>query len=131
MKFLIYTVGASALMLVGILAVGFAAGSFNMIELAKTGSDWIPNLFISAELAFLLIMAAFAVKLPIWPFHTWLQTPTPTPPLPSALCWPACFSRWGATASSGSPSASFPKSPISLGSGWRPWGWSTFCTGPS
>ena len=81
MKFLIYTVGASALMLVGILAVGFAAGSFNMIELAKTGSDWIPNLFISAELAFLLIMAAFAVKLPIWPFHTWLpdaHTDAPT-----------------------------------------------------
>ena len=81
MKFLIYTVGASALMLVGILAVGFAAGSFNMIELAKTGSDWIPNLFISAELVFLLIMAAFAVKLPIWPFHTWLpdaHTDAPT-----------------------------------------------------
>ena len=81
MKFLIYTVGASALMLVGILAVGFAAGSFNMIELANTGSDWIPNLFISAELVFLLIMAAFAVKLPIWPFHTWLpdaHTDAPT-----------------------------------------------------
>ena len=62
MKFLIYTVGASALMLVGILAVGFSAGSFNMIELAQTGSDWVPNLFISAELVFLLIMAAFAVQ---------------------------------------------------------------------
>ena len=81
MKFLIYTVGASALMLVGILAVGFAAGSFNMIELAESGTDWIPNLFISAELVFLLIMAAFAVKLPIWPFHTWLpdaHTDAPT-----------------------------------------------------
>ena len=81
MKFLIYTVGASALMLVGILAVGFAAGSFNMIELAESGADWIPNLFISAELVFLLIMAAFAVKLPIWPFHTWLpdaHTDAPT-----------------------------------------------------
>ena len=81
MKFLIYTVGASALMLVGILAVGFSAGSFNMIELAQTGSDWVPNLFISAELVFLLIMAAFAVKLPIWPFHTWLpdaHTDAPT-----------------------------------------------------
>ncbi len=78
MKFLIYTVGASALMLVGILAVGFAAGSFNMIELAESG---IPEMFISAELAFLLIMAAFAVKLPIWPFHTWLpdaHTDAPT-----------------------------------------------------
>ena len=81
MKFLIYTVGASAFMLVGILAVGFAAGSFNMIELAQSGADWIPNLFISAELVFLLIIAAFAVKLPIWPFHTWLpdaHTDAPT-----------------------------------------------------
>ena len=81
MKFLIYTVGASAFMLVGILLVGFAAGTFDMIELANTSQAWIPKLFISAEGAFFLIMAAFAVKLPIWPFHTWLpdaHTDAPT-----------------------------------------------------
>ena len=81
MKFLIYTVGASAFMLVGILLVGFAGGTFDMIELARSGQEWIPNLFISAQGVFLLIMAAFAVKLPIWPFHTWLpdaHTDAPT-----------------------------------------------------
>ncbi|MEE9247403.1 MAG: NADH-quinone oxidoreductase subunit M [Dehalococcoidia bacterium] len=81
MKFLIYTVGASAFMLVGILLVGFAGGTFDMIELARSGQEWIPNLFISAEGVFLLIIAAFAVKLPIWPFHTWLpdaHTDAPT-----------------------------------------------------
>ena len=68
-------------MLVGILSVGFASGTFDMMELAATSQDWIPKLFISAEGVFLLIMAAFAVKLPIWPFHTWLpdaHTDAPT-----------------------------------------------------
>ncbi|MEE9199592.1 MAG: NADH-quinone oxidoreductase subunit M [Dehalococcoidia bacterium] len=81
MKFLIYTLGSSAFMLVGILVVGFAAGTFDMVELAATSGDWIPKLFISGEAAFFLIMAAFAVKLPIWPFHTWLpdaHTDAPT-----------------------------------------------------
>ena len=81
MKFLIYTVGASAFMLVGILLVGFAGGTFDMIELARSGQEWIPNLFISAQGVFLLIIVAFAVKLPIWPFHTWLpdaHTDAPT-----------------------------------------------------
>ncbi len=81
MKFLIYTVGASAFMLVGILAVGFAAGTFDMVELGRTSLDWAPKLFISAEAVFFLIIAAFAVKLPIWPFHTWLpdaHTDAPT-----------------------------------------------------
>ncbi len=81
MKFLIYTLGSSALMLVGFLAIGFAAGTFDMVELSRTGPDWISSLFISAEAVFFLIMAAFAVKLPIWPFHTWLpdaHTDAPT-----------------------------------------------------
>ena len=81
MKFLIYTLGSSSLMLVGLLAVGFAAGTFDMVELSQTGPDWLPNLFISAEAVFFLILAAFAVKLPIWPFHTWLpdaHTDAPT-----------------------------------------------------
>ena len=80
MKFLIYTVGASAFMLVGILLVGFAANTFDMVDL-RTRQDWIPALFISAEAVFFLIIAAFAVKLPIWPFHTWLpdaHTDAPT-----------------------------------------------------
>ena len=99
-----------------------------MIELAKTGSDWIPNLFISAELAFLLIMAAFAVKLPIWPFHTWLPDAHTDAPTAVSVMLAGVLLKMGGYASFESPSASSPKSQISWQSGWRSWGWSTFCT---
>lgn len=77
-KFLIYTIAGSALMLVGFLALGFTAGTFDWLELSERSltADLIP---LSA--IFLLIMAAFAVKLPVVPFHTWLpdaHTDAPT-----------------------------------------------------
>lgn len=71
MKFFLYTLAGSVFMLLGILGVYFwvTPHSFNMIELAGTlpGMDF--NLQILLFLAFFL---GFAVKLPIFPFHTWL-----------------------------------------------------------
>lgn len=77
-KFLIYTIAGSALMLVGLLALGFSAGTFDVIELQ---SSVIRDGIIPVSAMFFLIMAAFAVKLPIVPFHTWLpdaHTDAPT-----------------------------------------------------
>ncbi|MGH2588323.1 MAG: complex I subunit 4 family protein [Dehalococcoidia bacterium] len=77
-KFLIYTIAGSALMLTGILALGFSAGTFDWTELRRTP---IEGGLIPAAAMFFLIMAAFAVKLPIVPFHTWLpdaHTDAPT-----------------------------------------------------
>ncbi|MEE9324538.1 MAG: NADH-quinone oxidoreductase subunit M [Dehalococcoidia bacterium] len=78
MKFLIYTLGGSAFMLVGILVLGFSAGTFDMVELA---SMELHIAFLSIEAVFFLIFVAFAVKLPVWPLHTWLpdaHTDAPT-----------------------------------------------------
>ena len=62
-KFVIYTIAGSLLMLVAILAAGLDAGTFDMAELAGQGtSTWI----------FLGFAIAFAVKAPVWPFHGWL-----------------------------------------------------------
>jgi len=77
-KFVIYTIAGSALMLVGLLALGFSAGTFDWFELRERG---IADGIIPATAMFFLIMAAFAVKLPIVPFHTWLpdaHTDAPT-----------------------------------------------------
>ena len=78
MKFLIYTIAGSAFMLIGILALYFSAGTFDMTELGKTP---LQPVLLSAQAIFFLIFLAFAIKLPIWPLHTWLpdaHTDAPT-----------------------------------------------------
>jgi NADH-quinone oxidoreductase subunit M len=77
-KFLIYTIAGSALMLAGLLSLGFSAGSFDWMVLRESP---IADGFIPATAMFFLIVAAFAVKLPVVPFHTWLpdaHTDAPT-----------------------------------------------------
>jgi NADH-quinone oxidoreductase subunit M len=61
-KFVIYTLAGSLLMLVSVIALGLSAGTFDMTAIGESGSTWI----------FLGFAAAFAVKAPIWPFHGWL-----------------------------------------------------------
>lgn len=68
-KFVLYTMAGSAFMLVGILALYFGAEphTFDMLKLQA-----MPYAAAFQAVVFLLILAAFAIKLPIFPFHTWL-----------------------------------------------------------
>ncbi|TAK24541.1 MAG: NADH-quinone oxidoreductase subunit M [Chloroflexota bacterium] len=69
-KFVIYTLAGSALMLVGILALYFnspAPHTFDMIALGAM--TWSP---VFQAAVFLFLFFGFAVKLPMVPFHTWL-----------------------------------------------------------
>ncbi len=78
-KYVLYTFFGSALMLVGILTLGFTAETFDIRELAQIGE--IQDAIIPAWAIFTLIIAAFLIKLPIVPFHTWLpdaHTDAPT-----------------------------------------------------
>ena len=79
MKFLIFTILGSAFMLVGILALYFSTGTFDMSILPQK----IPqaDLLIPASWIFILTIIGFAVKLPVIPLHTWLpdaHTDAPT-----------------------------------------------------
>ncbi len=71
-KFFLYTLGASAFLLVGILAlVAIHAGqtgvtTFDVRRLASTHLSGTAGVLL-----FLSFTAAFAVKAPIFPFHTW------------------------------------------------------------
>jgi len=69
MKFVLFTFFGSALMLVGFLALGFSADTFDMEKLAAAD---LSRPLISLQAIFFLIFAAFAIKLPVIPFHTWL-----------------------------------------------------------
>src|SRR3989449_10330426 len=78
-KYVLYTFFGSALMLVGILTLGFTADTFDIRQLARIGD--IHNAIIPTWAIFTLIIASFLIKLPIVPFHTWLpdaHTDAPT-----------------------------------------------------
>jgi NADH-quinone oxidoreductase subunit M len=79
-KFFLYTLFGSIFMLLGFLALYFKTGAqtFDMLELrelAPIGSRLFQNL------TFLGLFLGFAIKVPMWPFHTWLpdaHTEAPT-----------------------------------------------------
>ena len=66
-KFFLYTLLGSVLMLLAIMAMYWAAGTTSIPDMMafKFGADmqfWL----------FLAFFASFAVKMPMWPVHTWL-----------------------------------------------------------
>lgn len=70
-KFFLYTLVGSAILLVGILAVYLATGSqtFDIQAIAQMAQGIDPRVAFWIFLAFFF---GFAVKVPVWPFHTWL-----------------------------------------------------------
>ena len=78
-KFFLYTLAGSLFMLLGILALYFHSTphTFNILELSQqTYSRFFQ------QLIFIAFFLGFAIKVPIWPFHTWLpdahvEAPTP------------------------------------------------------
>ena len=66
-KFFLYTLAGSILMLLALLAMWFRAGTTDIAVLQHTAFP--PHLQYWLFLAFL---ASFAVKVPMWPVHTWL-----------------------------------------------------------
>ena len=79
MKFIIFTLLGSALMFVGILVLFFSVDTFSIVDLPSKIEG--ARLALPAGAIFALLFAAFAVKLPVWPVHTWLpdaHTDAPT-----------------------------------------------------
>ncbi len=91
-KFFIYTLAGSVLMLIVLLAFYFYAPAgmrtFNLIEMATNAGiqeAYREATFLGwrfAPLMFVLLYIGFAIKVPVFPFHTWLpdahvEAPTP------------------------------------------------------
>jgi NADH-quinone oxidoreductase subunit M len=72
-KFFLYTMAGSILMLLAILWLGAEGGTFNLAQiLGKLQSGELVYPSGTETLLFLMFAAAFAVKVPLWPFHSWL-----------------------------------------------------------
>ena len=73
-KFVLYTMAGSVLMLVAILALywqhGAATGTFTF-DLPVV-ARWVVPAGLGQNLMFLAFALAFAIKVPLFPFHTWL-----------------------------------------------------------
>jgi NADH-quinone oxidoreductase subunit M len=79
-KYVIYTLFGSAFMLAGILSLYFATGSLSMVDIAQGGMAMVQSVIPVAGI-FWLLLIGFAVKLPVFPLHTWLpdaHTDAPT-----------------------------------------------------
>jgi NADH-quinone oxidoreductase subunit M len=66
-KFFLYTFLGSVLMLVAFIYLYYQAGSFDILAWHDVKLGLTPQILI-----FLAFLAAFAVKVPMWPVHTWL-----------------------------------------------------------
>jgi NADH-quinone oxidoreductase subunit M len=87
LKFILFTMGGSLGLLLAIQMIGAVSGTFDLVEILKI---WpainnaeifaIPSATVKA-IAFWAFVVAFAIKVPVWPFHTWLpdaHTEAPT-----------------------------------------------------
>jgi NADH-quinone oxidoreductase subunit M len=69
-KFFLYTMAGSILMLLAILYLGLQGDTFSVPDLISQNARWVGS---GAEIwLFLAFAAAFAIKVPLWPFHSWL-----------------------------------------------------------
>ncbi len=88
LKFILYTMAGSLGLLLAIQMMGVASGTFDIVKLTALWPDTAPlPLFgldpaVIKAIAFWAFVIAFAIKVPVWPFHTWLpdaHTEAPTP----------------------------------------------------
>ncbi|MCW5839151.1 MAG: NADH-quinone oxidoreductase subunit M [Anaerolineales bacterium] len=85
-KFIIYTMAGSLGLLLAIQMIGVVSGTFDLISIFQSWPALQGTLFgLPVEtvktVAFWAFVIAFAIKVPVWPFHTWLpdaHTEAPT-----------------------------------------------------
>ncbi|MBN2501875.1 MAG: NADH-quinone oxidoreductase subunit M [Anaerolineales bacterium] len=89
-KFMVYTMAGSLGLLLAIQMIGVVSGTFDLVTLFQTWpnlSGELSNVPLDLPLdtiktiAFWAFAIAFAIKVPVWPFHTWLpdaHTEAPT-----------------------------------------------------
>lgn len=96
-KFFVYTMLGSVLMLGCIIYIHSQAGTFDYVDIMNALQSG--RVIFSAEQQFFLFLgffAAFAVKVPIFPLHTWLPDTYTLAPTPATFLLAAVMSKMGA-----------------------------------
>ena len=115
LKFVLYTLAGSLLMLVGVIGEYVATGkqTFDLAELAKAppSAAWQFGLFSVFALA-------FAIKTPLFPFHSWLPDAYNAAPVPMLITFAGVMGKAGAYGFLRIAVPLFPE-PV----GWWDWRW--------
>jgi NADH-quinone oxidoreductase subunit M len=93
-KFFLYTFLGSVAMLLGFLGIYLARGSFDFATLASLGKNGLLTGKL-AWLAFAGIFLGLAVKVPLFPFHTWLPDAYESAPTGVSMVLTGVLSKMG------------------------------------
>jgi NADH-quinone oxidoreductase subunit M len=106
-KFLIYTMGGSLGLLLAIQLIGVVSGTFDIVTISQNWAALkepltvlglpitIPISTVKA-IAFWAFVIAFAIKIPIWPFHTWLPDAYTEAPTAGSMLLAGVMAKLGA-----------------------------------
>jgi NADH-quinone oxidoreductase subunit M len=91
-KFFLYTLVGSLLMLVGIIVLYFYSGNtFNILDMMTKTYPFTMQMWL-----FWAFFSAFAVKVPMWPVHTWLPDAHTEAPTAGSVILAAVLIKMGA-----------------------------------
>lgn len=100
-QFVVYTIGGSAFMLLGFAAVYTATGTLDFTQLAQLGADGTLQQKLATlggvwpTAVFLGVLLGLAVKVPLWPFHTWLPSAYAEAPTGASMFLTGVMSKMG------------------------------------
>ena len=107
LQFFIFTMVGSIFMLLGFLGLFLGTGSFDLVQIAgieksavqaalQTKLSWLALTGGEIKLGlFVLVLLGFAVKLPIWPLHSWLPLTYSEAPTPVTMLLTGVMSKMG------------------------------------
>ncbi len=96
-QFVIYTIGGSAFMLLGFAAIYAAVGTLDFVELAQLGAAGTLAKALGglATFVFVGVFLGLAVKVPLFPFHTWLPAAYAEAPTGASMFLTGVMSKMG------------------------------------
>jgi NADH-quinone oxidoreductase subunit M len=100
-QFFVYTMAGSVALLLSFLAVFLATGTMDFIRLSAMAADGSLAQLVTAHLGPVMpwlalgVLAGFAVKVPLMPFHTWLPAAYSEAPSPVTMLLTGAMSKMG------------------------------------
>ena len=97
-QFVVYTIGGSAFMLLAFAALFAAVGTFDFVELAALAQSGALAAKIGGPVLtaiFLGVLLGLAVKVPLFPFHTWLPSTYSEAPTGASMFLTGIMSKMG------------------------------------